>query len=171
MGRAFHIYTHWTLHLAPEGRWNFRAVPPKPAIAKSSPHSPGFPPPRSRSALAGSHAFQVPITNRSRQSPGPSPSRPFLPGALRRLRIRKGSDEKPTQHAVCATASPIQPHHGIIEVSADDSLLSVGPQSPSAALSPGHPNAKDPLGRIQGGLFHAARVERHRWHRETPQRA
>ena len=63
MGHALPLNTKWTLNLAPEGRQNFRAVPPKPAIAKSSTHSPGSPPPCSRSALAGSYAFQVPSTN------------------------------------------------------------------------------------------------------------
>ena len=47
--------------------------------------------------------------------------------------------------------------------------LSVGPQPPSAAPSPGHPNAKDPLERIQGGLCHAARGTRHCRRRATPQ--
>ena len=62
MGRAFHIYTQWTLSLAPDGRQNFRAVPPKPAIAKSRTRNPGAPHPRARSALLVSQVIEVRTT-------------------------------------------------------------------------------------------------------------
>ena len=65
MGRALHLYNRWNLRLASEGRKNFRAVPPKPAIAKSSTHNPGFPHPRARSALLVSQVIEVQTTKGS----------------------------------------------------------------------------------------------------------
>ena len=65
MGRALHKYTQWTLRLAPEGRQNFRAVSPKPAIAISSTHNPGVPHHRARSALLVSQVIEVHTTKGS----------------------------------------------------------------------------------------------------------
>jgi hypothetical protein len=70
MGRALHIYTQWTLRLAPDGRQNFRAVPPKSAIAKSRTHNPGAPHPRARSALLVSQVTETRTTKGSRVGSG-----------------------------------------------------------------------------------------------------
>jgi hypothetical protein len=70
MGRALHLYNRWNLRLASESRKNSRAVPPKPAIAKSSTPNPGVPHPRTRSALQVSQIIAVRTTKGSRVGTG-----------------------------------------------------------------------------------------------------
>ena len=85
MGSILHLCTQWTLRLAPESCQNFRAVPPKPAIAKSSTPNPGVPHPRARSALLVSQIIAARTTKGSRVGTGRFTLLP-APGVFRRFR-------------------------------------------------------------------------------------